>query len=132
MLTLSLLSQLHPLLGDYSTMYAGALENRDLSTGDMARICAITAQLGGLKTLLKHRDQLRRLCLLNEIARRGYFLNEDRHKVASLAAQGRNQILTDRQNALIHALLEKYSEECALLEWDLLLSWKRHRGVMSV
>jgi len=63
--------------------------------------------LGGLDTLLRQRDQLRRLHILEMIGGHNLINPGDAHTVARVLMQGRNHILAERQNRLIHALMDK-------------------------
>ncbi len=124
---LALISQLHPWLADFAELFSEVVQNRTISPNDLQRIQTMVKQLGGLGTLLKHRDQLRRLHVLELIIRRHPDRRTDRNTITSLLMQGRNHILTENQNHLIHALMDRYNIDRMILLEQLLYRWDQHR-----
>lgn len=129
---LALISQLHPWLADYANLFSEAARTGSISPNDIPRIQSMITQLGGLDTLLKHRDQLRRLHILELIIRTHPDRPADARTVASLLMQGRNNVLTDRQNHLIHALMDQYSEDRRFLRQKLLYDWDQRRKQLDL
>ena len=129
---LALLSQLHPWMAEYSTMLQDVTATGSFSIQRMDRIKIMAYQLGGLDTLLSHRDQLRRLYLLEKISQDHFINKEEANTIISLLNQGRNQILTEKQDRLIHALMEKYSHERETLAGFMLHGWNQQKKVLTI
>ena len=97
------------------------MDGKTLSEEQVSAVERNIAEMGGLKAMLGARDQLRRLSILGSLKT---LSPEDEGKVSSLMGRLlRPEYLSTKQDRMIYALQEKYSNEVLAYTSQLLCTW---------
>jgi hypothetical protein len=118
---LALTLQLNPANKFARGMRNVLLDGKVLSEGQADAVKKIIDEMGGIQIMLIARDQLRRLSILGSLKE---LSPKDAETVSSLLNHlPRQEYLSDKQNRLIYALQDKYSDEVLEYTCQLISAW---------